>query len=40
LADMMEHATGPQDVARDIRTMAASLVRQDEVKGPRKRKAS
>lgn len=40
LVAMLEHATGPQDVARDIRSLAASALRQDEVKGPRKRKAS
>lgn len=37
LAALMEPATGPQDVAKDIRTMAASLLRQDEVKGRRKK---
>ena len=40
LAALMDHPAGPQKVAKDIHSMAASLVRQDQVKGPRKRKAA
>jgi len=35
LAALMEPADGPQRVARELHTMAASLLRQDEVKGLR-----